>query len=120
MLVASDDAASGSVIEKHERISPLSKGASHRNFCSGVPYMCSTSIFPVSGAEQLNTSEAQTTRPMISACGAYSRLVLPEMSGRKRFHNPAAFALILRSSIKSSGCQRSPEFNSSPYWLSFG
>ncbi len=32
-------------------------------------------MLPVSGAEQLNTSGAQATRPMISHRGAYSRLV---------------------------------------------
>ncbi len=35
------------------------------------------SMLPVSGAEQLNTSLAQGTRPMISASGAYSWLVRP-------------------------------------------
>ena len=37
MLVASEEATSGSVIAKHDRISPLSKGSSQRSFCSGVP-----------------------------------------------------------------------------------
>src|SRR5713101_4006985 len=37
MLVASDEATAGSVIAKHERISPASKGFSQRSFCSGVP-----------------------------------------------------------------------------------
>lgn len=36
------------VIQKQERISPLSRGCSHVFFCSSVPNMCSTSIFPVS------------------------------------------------------------------------
>ena len=43
------------------------------------------------GAEQLNTSGAHQTRPMISQSGAYSRLVRPAPnsdSGRKRFHSP--------------------------------
>ena len=34
MLVASDEATSGSVIAKHERISPASSGSSHCRFCS--------------------------------------------------------------------------------------
>ena len=34
MLVASDEATSGSVIAKQERISPASSGSSHRRFCS--------------------------------------------------------------------------------------
>ena len=37
MLVASDDATSGSVIAKAERISPASSGSSHARFCSSVP-----------------------------------------------------------------------------------
>ena len=43
-------------------------------------------MLPVSGAEQLNTSDAQNTRPMISASGAYSRLArrVPGSSSRER------------------------------------
>ncbi len=37
MFVASLDATSGSVIAKHERISPASSGSSQRFLCSGVP-----------------------------------------------------------------------------------
>ncbi len=70
MLVASLDATSGSVIENDERISPASSGSSHCRCCSGVPYCASTSMLPVSGAEQLKTSLAQSTRPMLSASGA--------------------------------------------------
>src|SRR5262249_16154533 len=77
ILVASDDATEGSVMAKHERISPASKGLSQRSFCSAVPERATTSLFPVSGGEQLNTSAAITLRPMISHSGAYSRLVSP-------------------------------------------
>ena len=77
ILVASEDATAGSVIAKQERISPRSKGLSHCSCCSGVPYRAKTSILPVSGAEQLNTSADQSARPMISHNGAYSRLVNP-------------------------------------------
>ena len=45
----------GSVIPKHDLISPASSGVSHRCFCSSVPYLTRTSMLPVSGAEQLNT-----------------------------------------------------------------
>jgi hypothetical protein len=37
MLVASDEATSGSVIAKHDRICPASSGSSHCCRCSGVP-----------------------------------------------------------------------------------
>ena len=59
MLRASEEATSGSVIEKPERIVPSSNGASHRCFCSGVPNMCSSSMLPVSGAAQLIASGAR-------------------------------------------------------------
>jgi len=56
-------ATRGSVIRKAERISPASSGFSHLAFCAALPYRCITSIFPVSGAEQLNTSDAQALVP---------------------------------------------------------
>jgi hypothetical protein len=77
-------------------------------------------MLPVSGAEQLKTSLAHGTRPMISARGAYSVLVRPAPSsvtsrpapsalgGRNRFHKPAARALGLSCSINASGVQRLP------------
>ena len=37
ILVASDEATSGSVMAKAERILPSSKGSSHCAFCAGVP-----------------------------------------------------------------------------------
>jgi len=52
MFFASDEARFGSVMPKHDRISPLSKGSSHFSFCSGVPTRSSTSMLPVSGALQ--------------------------------------------------------------------
>ena len=70
MLVASDDATAGSVMANAERISPSSSGCSHCSCCSAVPNMARISMFPVSGAEQLQASEAIGDRPMISASGA--------------------------------------------------
>ena len=63
------------------------------------------------GAEQLNGSGPSNERPMISANGAYSRLVRPAPSsdsGRNRFHRPSALAFSLSSSMIAVGCQRSP------------
>ena len=71
-LVASELATSGSVIAKPERMSPSSSGPSHRCFCSSLPNWCSTSMLPVSGAEQLQASGPIIVRPRISASGAYS------------------------------------------------
>ena len=51
-------------------ISPFSKGLSHLSCCSSLAYLAKTSIFPVSGAEQLNISEAIPDLPIISAKGA--------------------------------------------------
>ena len=109
IFVASDDATSGSVIKKAERISPARRGVSHFSCCSGVPYRISTSILPVSGALQLNTSEAKPTRPINSARGAYSKLVRPaprSLSGRNKFQSPASFALAFNSSRTGTTCQR--------------
>ena len=64
MLVASEEATDGSVMAKQERISPLKRGNSHWRCCRGLPYLASTSILPVSGAEQLKTSDAQGTLPI--------------------------------------------------------
>ncbi len=68
-------------------------------------------MLPVSGAEQLKGSEPSIERPMISASGAYSRLLSPAPSsdsGKNRFHRPSALALSFSSSMIAVGCQRSP------------
>ena len=52
--VASDEARSGSVILYAEEKSPFIKGCSHFFFCSGVQYLASSSMFPVSGAWQFS------------------------------------------------------------------
>ena len=52
ILVASELAMNRSVMENAERISPFNNGISHFFFCSGEPYLASTSILPVSGAAQ--------------------------------------------------------------------
>ena len=71
MLVASEEATSGSVIVNAERIRPSSSGSSHSACCSSVPYLSSTSMLPVSGAWQLKTYGArEITRPICSASGA--------------------------------------------------
>ena len=115
MLVASLEATSGSVMQKAERIRPSSNGFSQRFFCSSDPYCTSTSMFPVSGALQLKTSGVMSERPMSSARGAYSRFESPapnSVSGKNRFHSPAALALAFISSITGGtfqGC--APCFN---------
>src|SRR3954468_9123599 len=122
MLVASEDATAGSVIRNAERIFPSRIGSHHCFMCYGLPYLRSVSMFPVSGAEQLNTSGAHSTRPMISQSGAYSRLVRvpPCVFGRHRFHNPAARAFGFTSSMTGTGSQRrGPRVCSCHLW-SFG
>ena len=69
-------------------------------------------MFPVSGAEQLNTSGAHQTLPVISASGAYSTLVKPapySLSGKNKFHRPSSLALFLSSSRISGICKELPE-----------
>ncbi len=68
-------------------------------------------MLPVSGAEQLNASEAHGTRPINSASGAYSTLVNPAPRsdcGKKRFHNCTERAFSFNRSISASGVQRAP------------
>ena len=64
--VGSEPDTSGSVIEKNERTSPATSGASHRRRCSGVPYRWRISALPASGAWQPKTSGAQALRPISS------------------------------------------------------
>mmetsp|Transcript_21783 Transcript_21783/g.68237 ORF Transcript_21783/g.68237 Transcript_21783/m.68237 type:complete len:255 (+) Transcript_21783:319-1083(+) len=69
-FVASEHALCGSVIAKHERISPRSSGCSHVCCCSRVPKCARSSMLPVSGAAQLNTSAHHSLQPISSARGA--------------------------------------------------
>ncbi len=50
MAYGLEPGASGSVIEKHERISPAISGSSHFFFCSSVPYLIRIVWLPESGA----------------------------------------------------------------------
>jgi hypothetical protein len=43
------------------------RGWSQRRRCSSVPYLASTSMLPVSGAEQLHASGARNERPITCA-----------------------------------------------------
>ena len=74
-------------------------------------------MLPVSGAEQLNTSEAQLIWPISSASGAYSRLLNPaprnsssscEDGGMNMFQRPSARAFFFKSSRIGITFQRSP------------
>ncbi len=110
MFPASEDATSGSVMQKAERTVPSSSGSSHSLRCASVPNISSTSMFPVSGAEQFSASGARKgLRPVISASGAYWRLVSPAPAGecgRKRFHRPWARAFAFSSSSTGGRSQR--------------
>ena len=68
--MASEEATAGSVIAKADLMSPFSRGFNHLSCCSSFAYLARTSIFPVSGAEQLKISEAMPDLPIISAKGA--------------------------------------------------
>jgi hypothetical protein len=69
-LVGSLEATSGSDIAKAERMSPRAAAAAATAPLRMVAKRCSSSMLPVSGALQLNTSAAQGRRPMASASGA--------------------------------------------------
>ena len=127
MFVASELATAGSVMAKHDRISPVSNGRNHRSCCSTEPYRNKTSMLPVSGAEQLNASLAQTLAPMTSARYAYSRFVSPGPAnsvdsspslgrifnsaalsrGSHKFHNPALLAAVFNDSTAGDTLHRS-------------
>ena len=105
MFVASDEATSGSVIRYAERIFPASRGSSHNFFISSVPYLSNTSMFPVSGAEQLKTSAARWVLPISSARYAYSTVDSPSPfleSVNQKFHSPFCFAFVLSPSSIST------------------
>ena len=70
MLLASELATAGSVIAKQDLIVPSSSGVSHWPRCSPVPKSASSSMLPVSGAEQFIVSDAIIERPRSSATGA--------------------------------------------------
>ena len=69
-------------------------------------------MLPVSGAEQLKTSAANGTRPMISHMGAYSKLDKPCGArldlGKNKFHKPASLAKGLSSSTILVGIHALP------------
>ena len=110
MLVASEEATSGSVIANPDRIVPASSGSSHCCFCAGVPIRCSSSMLPVSGAAQLIASGAiSRLQPDSSAIGAYSSWVRPDTSGRNRFHSSRR-----RASALSSSTTGGTEWSSGP------
>ncbi len=72
-------------------------------------------MLPVSGAEQFIAREAiPGERPMISASGAYCRLVRPapfSLCGRKRFHRPRARASRWRSARIGGSLHSSSAFS---------
>ena len=71
MLRASEEATSGSVIAKPDRISPASSGSEPPLLLLLGAEQCSTSMFPVSGAAQLSASGASSgDQPVSSASGA--------------------------------------------------
>ena len=70
ILVASEEATSGSVMPKADRVRPSSRGSSQRFFCAEVAACCSMIMLGTSGAWQLKTSGAHGSRPVISAIGA--------------------------------------------------
>mmetsp|Transcript_7145 Transcript_7145/g.13148 ORF Transcript_7145/g.13148 Transcript_7145/m.13148 type:complete len:204 (-) Transcript_7145:330-941(-) len=89
ILVASLLATAGSVMAKQLLISPRSKGSNHSIVCLVVPNRISTSMFPVSGAEQLKISLAKGHLPMISAMSMYSLFDRP--GPRSLHHSHSSF-----------------------------
>ena len=121
MLAASEEATSGSVMQNADLIWPSSSGRSQRSRCAWVPNSASSSMLPVSGAAQLSASGASAgLRPVISASGAYCRLVSPAPSGwcvRNRFHSPRPRASAFRSAMISGRCQGHPAARFACTWV---
>ena len=99
------------------------------------------SMFPVSGALQLNTSDAQRQRPMRSATKLYSTFVNPRpqraifssllrssncrissamAGGIKRFQRPSFRAMSLRCCIGGKTCHLLGECTCASIWASSG
>ena len=118
-------------MQNADLISPSSSGISHRSTCSALPNSASTSMLPVSGAAQFSASGAiAPLRPVISASGAYCRLVSPApyfsaispiwslclRTVRNRFHMPWLRACALSSSMTAGRCQMSPAASAAATW----
>jgi hypothetical protein len=106
MLVASDEATPGSVIAKAERIGPRAAAPATPSSAPRCRSFTSSSMLPVSGAEQLKISGATCERPMISQSGAYSRFVSPAPNsrlGQEQVPQPCARAFSLSSSSSGGG-----------------
>ncbi len=72
MLLASDEATSGSAMVTRERISPASSGFNQRSCCAALANRCSSSVLPVSGrcvVPRVAESEALVTQDRISGWG---------------------------------------------------
>ncbi len=112
MLVASELATQGSVIAKQERVLPSSNGSRNRSRWKGVANLASSSMLPVSGAEQFVASCDSGDAPISSHSGAYSRVVSPapsSSSGRNRFQRPRSRASALSSSMTGGWKCGSPD-----------
>ena len=129
MFEASLEATAGSVMQNADRIVPSSSGRSHRSCWAGEPNSASTSMLPVSGAAQFSASGASAgLQPVISASGAYCRLVSggsgrldpapwaashlrtasAERPVRNRFHSPCLRASAFRSAVTGNRSQPRP------------
>src|SRR5271165_168840 len=123
MLVASDDATAGSVMQNAERMVPSSNALSQRRFCASDPHITSTSMLPVRGVavEHLGRNGGaacdlgQGRVFQVGKAGPYSG------SGKNRFHRPAALAFAFSSSMTRGLFQgRSPPLSWRPYSGSAG
>ena len=100
MLVASELATSGSVMQKADLIRPSSSGSSHRRAAPACRTWRAPPCSPCPARSSSCASGASSgLRPLISASGAYCRLVRPApcSPGRKRFHRPRRRASALSS-----------------------
>jgi hypothetical protein len=84
-FVGSEDATSGSVIAKHERVRPSASGRRKVSSCSALPAMSSVCMLPSSGAIAFRPSEARPLTPhswLMSAMPSTPTPRPPHSSGR--------------------------------------
>ena len=94
--------APGSVIEKHDRISPASSGFIHRSFWKSFPPIASSSALPESGALLPKMGGANTDWPRISCMSpslSWPKPPPPSSGSRCAAHSPWSFTCCLSPSV---------------------
>ena len=109
MLVASDEATAGSVMQKQERMRPQAAAPASGLAAPGAGARQHFHVARIGGGAVEHLGGHRYAAHDF-AQGAYSRLVAParrSLSGRNKFHSLRLLALGLSCSRMAGGCQRS-------------